>query len=158
MSRYSIHSLISRLRIALLIELLGDPGFPSRWCSLFNADLALSVTMTAISTILSIFTLPVNLLLYANLAYEADVTAQLDWRSVFIALVVVISAIALGLFCSARSKSAKFNIMANKVRVFYCQTPTRLYSFSQSSSFHEVDRKHCRIFTDCFFCDCDKYW
>lgn len=83
---------------------------------MFNADLALSVTMTAISTVLSIFTLPANLLLYANLAYEADVTAQLDWRSVFVALVVVISAIALGLYCSARSNSLRFNVMANKVR------------------------------------------
>lgn len=82
---------------------------------MFNADLALSVTMTAISTILSVFALPANLILYANVSYEADVTADLDWKSVFIALAVVISAIALGLFSSYRSKSVKLNLLANKV-------------------------------------------
>ena len=83
---------------------------------MFNADLALSVTMTAISTILSILALPANLILYANLAYEADITQELDWRSVFVALVVVIVAIALGLYCSYRSTSLEFNVYANKVR------------------------------------------
>jgi predicted Na+-dependent transporter len=55
-----------------------------------------------------------NLLLYANLAYNADVTNDLDWVSVFIALAVVISAIAMGLYCSYRSHSYKFNILCNK--------------------------------------------
>lgn len=81
---------------------------------MFNADLALSVTMTAISTLLSVATLPVNLLLYANMAYAADVAEELDWRSLFTSLAVVISAISLGLFCSWRTHSYKFNIYANK--------------------------------------------
>jgi predicted Na+-dependent transporter len=92
---------------------------------LLNADLALSVTMTAVSTILSVFTLPANLILYANLAYEADVTKELDWTSVFVALAVVISAISLGLYCSYRSTSLKFNVLANKVRL-YLPTKTEL--------------------------------
>lgn len=82
---------------------------------MFNADLALSVTMTAISTILSVLTLPVNLLLYANLAYEADVTEDLDWASIFVALAVVISAIGFGLYASYRSTSKRFNRFANMV-------------------------------------------
>ena len=86
-----------------------------RWCSLFNADLALSVTMTAISTILSVVALPVNLLLYANFSYNADVTSDLDWISVFIALAIVISAITLGLYMSYHCRSYKFNMLANKV-------------------------------------------
>ena len=83
---------------------------------MFNADLALSVTMTAISTILSTIALPANLLLYANIAYEADITQQLDWKAVFISLAIVISAIAVGLYCSYYTHSYKFNIIANKVR------------------------------------------
>jgi predicted Na+-dependent transporter len=71
--------------------------------------------MTAISTILSVITLPANLLLYASVSYDADVTSKLDWRSVFIALAIVISAIALGLVCSYRVKSHEFNIMANQL-------------------------------------------
>lgn len=82
---------------------------------MFNADLALSVTMTAVSTILSVMALPVNLIIYANIAYEADITQQLDWVSVFIALSVVIAAIALGLYASYRSTSLQFNVIANKV-------------------------------------------
>ena len=89
---------------------------------MFNADLALSVTMTAISTILSVFMLPANLILYANISYGTDVTHQLDWRSVFIALLIVIIAIGLGLFCSYHSTSLRFNIIANKVR-FECLSP-----------------------------------
>lgn len=85
-----------------------------RWCSLFNADLSLSVTMTAISTILSVLALPANLLLYANVSYHADVTSDLDWVSVFVALSIVISAISLGLFCSFYCHSHRFNIMANQ--------------------------------------------
>ena len=72
--------------------------------------------MTAISTVLSTVTLPANLLLYANIAYEADITQQLDWQSVFIALAIVISAIALGLYLSYYTHSYKFNVIANKVR------------------------------------------
>ena len=71
--------------------------------------------MTAISTILSILALPANLLLYANVSYHADVTRDLDWVSVFVALAIVISAIALGLFCSYSCHSHRFNILANQV-------------------------------------------
>jgi len=47
-----------------LIVVTSSPGgsYSNWWCSLFNASLALSVTMTAISTILSVVMLPANLL------------------------------------------------------------------------------------------------
>ena len=86
-----------------------------RWCSLFNADLALSVTMTAISTILSTIMLPVNLVLYATTSYSNDVVKALNWRALFVSLIVVIGAITGGLICSATVRSRKFNLMANKV-------------------------------------------
>jgi len=104
------------LGITLLV-VTSSPGgsYSNWWCSLFNADLALSVTMTAISTLLSVFALPANLLLYSNAAYNADVTSDLDWMSLFVALAIVISAIALGLYCSYSCHSYRFNILANKV-------------------------------------------
>ena len=86
-----------------------------RWCSMFNADLALSVTMTAISTILSIVMLPANLLFYSRFSYNDDVIAALDWGALFVALGIVIGAIMLGLFCSAKIHSHKFNVYANKI-------------------------------------------
>eukprot|EP00957_Ditylum_brightwellii_P086874 6612117-Ditylum_brightwellii.AAC.1 len=76
--------------------------------------MALSVTMTAISTLLSIVALPVNLLLYANHSYDDDVIASLDWVALFSALVIVISAISLGLFTSAKFDSPGFNKLSNK--------------------------------------------
>jgi predicted Na+-dependent transporter len=74
--------------------------------------------MTAVSTILSICILPLNLLLYTRYSYEADVIKELDWPSLFIALFIVISAIALGLYCSYRIKSFEFNRRANQVGNF----------------------------------------
>lgn len=72
---------------------------------MFNADLALSVTMTAISTLLSTVMLPLNLLLYAHLAYSADVVQSLDWSALFVSLVVVIGGISGGLISSQMAKS-----------------------------------------------------
>ena len=126
---------------------------------MFNADLALSVTMTAISTVLSVFMLPANLLLYANLAYEEDVSEKLDWASVFIALVVVTSAIGLGLYCSYRSTSPRYNIIANRVRSILSNTTQLLVPPLISTIFFiciRLDWKHRRIMLDCLFCHRDK--
>ena len=83
---------------------------------MFNADLALSVTMTAISTLMSVIMLPLNLILYSRGSYNADVVNNVDWVSLFIALGIVITAIGLGLYSSAAVHSPKFNLYANKVR------------------------------------------
>ena len=89
-----------------------------RWCSMFNADLALSVAMTAISTILSTIMLPLNLLIYAKYAFHEDVVSSLNWKSLFVALAVVISAIGSGLLFSACLHSHKTNVICNKVRTY----------------------------------------
>lgn len=80
---------------------------------MFNADLALSVTMTTISTCLSMFFLPLNLILYANRSYDAAVVKSLNWTALFIALGVVMSAILLGLACSYKIRSSSFKKMSN---------------------------------------------
>jgi predicted Na+-dependent transporter len=82
---------------------------------MFNADLALSVTMTAISTMLSIVALPMNLLIYANATYDSEIVENLDWGAVFLALGIVIAAIALGLYASYWNHSYRFNMIANQV-------------------------------------------
>mmetsp|Transcript_25181 Transcript_25181/g.35483 ORF Transcript_25181/g.35483 Transcript_25181/m.35483 type:complete len:400 (-) Transcript_25181:267-1466(-) len=107
------------LGITLLV-VTSSPGgsYSNWWCSMFNADLALSVTMTAISTVLSVIALPANLLIYAKYSYDDDVIANLDWTSLFVALAIVIGAISLGLFCSASRGTPEFNLFANKLGNF----------------------------------------
>lgn len=111
--------------------------FSIRWCSIFNAELALSVTMTTISTLLSMIMLPVNLILYATTSYSSDVVKNLDWTALFVSLIVVIGGIVSGLICSATVKSPRFNLLMNKVseRPFarLRQTPLCLVVFKQFS-------------------------
>lgn len=82
---------------------------------MFNADLALSVAMTAISTCLSVVLLPVNLLMYAHFAYGDDLKDTVDWGSLIIALLLVIAAVCCGLYASAVSHSHTFNLNANRL-------------------------------------------
>ena len=103
-----------------LLVLTSSPGgsYSNWWCSMFNADLALSVTLTAVSTVLSTIFLPVNLLLYSKLSYDADVIRGLDWYSIFVSIAIVMLAISLGLYASFKIKSHNFNLRANYVSTF----------------------------------------
>mmetsp|Transcript_3016 Transcript_3016/g.4442 ORF Transcript_3016/g.4442 Transcript_3016/m.4442 type:complete len:476 (-) Transcript_3016:3272-4699(-) len=100
-----------------LLVITSSPGgsYSNWWCSIFNADLALSVTMTTVSTLLSIIMLPVNLVLYATTSFSDSVVKSLDWKALFMSLLIVIGGIFSGLICSATIKSLKFNILANKL-------------------------------------------
>jgi predicted Na+-dependent transporter len=101
----------------ILLVVTSSPGgsYSNWWCSMFNADLALSVTLTAISTILSVILLPFNLLLYSRLAYRADLADIVDWGSLAIAVLLVICAVSCGLLSSAIMKSHSFNLSANRL-------------------------------------------
>jgi predicted Na+-dependent transporter len=116
------HGLTEPMGISLLIVTASPGGsYSNWWCSMFNADLALSVTMTAISTMVSSVMLPANLLLYVNAAFGASsgsdesIINHLDWPSLFISLAIVILAIALGLFASFKVSSHRFNRFANRM-------------------------------------------
>jgi predicted Na+-dependent transporter len=105
-----------------LLVVTSSPGgsYSNWWCSLFNADLALSVAMTAVSTMLSVVMLPANLLLYSHLAYggsdndETNIVAALDFGTLFISLGIVMGGIISGLFCSYKIQSACFQTWANR--------------------------------------------
>mmetsp|Transcript_7818 Transcript_7818/g.12915 ORF Transcript_7818/g.12915 Transcript_7818/m.12915 type:complete len:541 (+) Transcript_7818:207-1829(+) len=118
----SDHGLTEPMGISLLIVTASPGGsYSNWWCSMFNADLALSVTMTAISTMVSSVMLPANLLLYVNAAFGASsgsdesIINHLDWPSLFISLAIVILAIGLGLFASFKVSSHRFNRFANRM-------------------------------------------
>lgn len=100
-----------------LLVVTSSPGgsYSNWWCSMFNADLALSVTMTAASTLISTVMLPVNLFIYARISYDDDIVSSLDWASLAIALAIVILAIGSGLAASAHFHSHNFNRHANRL-------------------------------------------
>ena len=96
-----IFRLPAEVGITLLVITSSPGGSYSNWyCSIFNAELALSVTMTAFSTILSCVMLPLNLVLYTRWMYSADVVQSLDWGALFVSLIVVIGGIVCGLMAS----------------------------------------------------------
>lgn len=104
----------SSVGIALLVATSSPGGaYSNWWTNIFNGDLALSITMTACSTILSIAMLPINLLVYTSLSYDSDVVDNLDWFALFLSLFVVISAIMLGIFSSYKLNNDKLRRWAN---------------------------------------------
>jgi len=103
-----------------LLVVTSSPGgsYSNWWCSIFNAELALSVTMTGISTLLSVVMLPLNLVIYTTGSYSNEVVNALDWFALFLSLVVVIGGIAAGVLSSAWCNSTRFNLLANKLGNF----------------------------------------
>jgi len=112
----------SNMGLTLLIVTASPGGsYSNWWCSLFNADLALSVTMTAISTVLSVALLPANLMLYTHAAYgfsredEESILSSVDFKTLFISLAIVIAAIFSGLYASYRVHSPTFQVWSNRL-------------------------------------------
>ncbi|KAL3805701.1 hypothetical protein HJC23_005945 [Cyclotella cryptica] len=116
------------MALSLLIVTASPGGsYSNWWCSMFNADLALSVTMTAIGTVVSSIMLPANLILYVNAAFGfgsrkgdndgdgGSVLGNIDWPSLFISLAIVIVAIGSGLCASFKISSHRFNRFANRL-------------------------------------------
>ena len=93
-----------------------------------RADLALSVAMTTVSSILSIGLLPANLLLYTYLTYgvlshdtddddesrHESILQALDFKSLFLTLGVVLAAILSGLLAGAHWDTPHFHVLANR--------------------------------------------
>ena len=118
LSMGSQHSFTKAMGLSLLVVTASPGGsYSNWWCSMFNAELALAVTMTTGSTILSIGMLPANLLLYSHLAYgggQTDVLGALDFGALFLSLGIVIGAIVTGLYVSYTVSSKAFRRWANR--------------------------------------------
>lgn len=120
---FSGHGFTKAMGISLLVVTASPGGsYSNWWCSTFNAELALSVAMTSVSSLLSIAFLPANLLLYGWLAYgvvqgqeNINIVAALDFGSIFVTLGVVLGAILSGLWVGCRFDYPLFHERANKV-------------------------------------------
>ena len=68
----------------MLLIVCSSPGgsYSNLLCSIFNVDLALSISMTTASSILSILFLPMNLLIYSYLAFGENNTKNIRWVEV----------------------------------------------------------------------------
>lgn len=105
----------------MLLVITTSPGgsYSNWWCSLFNAELALSVTMTTLSTLLSVILLPTNLILYTRWTYSPAVVKSLNFGALIISLVTVISGISGGLLASyiatRRGRTAIFRTRCNRI-------------------------------------------
>lgn len=107
---------------------------------MFNGDLALSVAMTAISTISSIIFLPLNLILYTRFSYSGDIVRQLDFVALFLSIFVVILAILLGLLSSHKLQSERFRRWANMIGNF-CGVGLMAFSAAVTNAGDDVDSK-----------------
>ncbi len=88
------------IEAVILMMTTSSPGgsYSNWWCFIFNADLALSVAMTTVSSISSVFMLPLNLAIYLN-ATNSD-SIDVEYGPLSIAVAVVVVAVACGLASS----------------------------------------------------------
>lgn len=106
--------------VALLIVCASPGGsYSNWWCNLINADLALSVAMTTVSTIVSAVVLPLNILLYIEFGYKKldpdnaqDVVDKLPYAVIGYTLANVISAVTIGLYLGHKYPSKMKTINA----------------------------------------------
>jgi predicted Na+-dependent transporter len=100
------NSVLDPLFAISLLIICASPGgsYSNWWCNLINADLALSVAMTTVSTIVSSFVLPLNIYLYIEVGYKAlneeksdEILALLPYEVLGYTLANVIVAVISGL-------------------------------------------------------------
>ena len=103
------------IEAVILLLTTSSPGgsYSNWWCFLFNADLALSVAMTTVSSIASVVMLPLNLAIYLNATNSTAV--DIEYGPLAIAVVIVVCGIGLGLFASSKLESKRhvFHTVAN---------------------------------------------
>lgn len=130
--------------IALLVVTASPGGsYSNWWCSTFNADLALSVAMTTVSSLLSVALLPMNLFLYTFLAYgskESSILQAIDFETIFITLGIVLSAILLGLLAGYYNDTPSFHKNANHIGSI-CGLLLVIFSIALSSGISGAETK-----------------
>ena len=103
------------IEAVILLLTTSSPGgsYSNWWCFIFNADLALSVAMTTVSSIASVFMLPINLAIYLN-ATNSD-SIDIEYGPLSIAVAIVVFGIGFGLLASAHfpHKRHVFHTSAN---------------------------------------------
>ncbi len=121
------HGLTTPMGLTLLMVTASPGGSLSNLlCSTFNASIELSIAITSISTIMSIFMLPANLILYSNLAFmggnndnddgNTNIINAIDYLPpLFLSIGVTIAGIVCGILSSVYTGSESFRSRSNKL-------------------------------------------
>ena len=103
------------IEAVILLLTTSSPGgsYSNWWCFLFNADLALSVAMTTVSSIASVVMLPLNLAIYLNATGSTNI--DVEYGPLSVAVAIVVAGIGAGLFASSKLPTKKhvFHTLAN---------------------------------------------
>jgi len=81
------------LTLMVLVSSSGG-AYSNWWCSVFNADLALSIAMTATSTAICALMLPLNIMLYSFFLFDEGI--DLPWMEMVRSIGAVLLGIVLG--------------------------------------------------------------
>ncbi|EOD10121.1 hypothetical protein EMIHUDRAFT_120638 [Emiliania huxleyi CCMP1516] len=86
----------------MLLVITSSPGgsYSNWWCSLFNADLPLSIASTAASTLAAAAVLPLNLAIYLSLTYGGSLLGELPWAQLLTSVAIIVSGVCAGLLAS----------------------------------------------------------
>lgn len=84
--------------IALLIATSCPGGSFSNWlCHIFNGDLALSISMTGVSTFVGMIFVPISIFSYSRLLYDKDVMTACQWFGIVVSLATLLAGLVVGL-------------------------------------------------------------
>lgn len=129
---------LDRVYGVALMVMMSSPGgsFSNWWCSVFNADLAMSVAMTGASVLIGVVMLPINVYMYSDLLYGQDIFSYGKFLSILTCLAIIFVALILGL-------SVSYWFSSEKVRDrFYCAGNTvGLLLFTLSMGVSDVTSK-----------------
>lgn len=102
--------------VTLIILTTSPGGVYSNWCSsLFNGDLALSISMTLVSTFVGLIMLPCNVVVYVSHVYNDDAVEYVNFGKLFLSLAIVLVAAIAGLYCSFQVDSTRFNLFLSQI-------------------------------------------
>jgi len=84
-------------KVMILVVSTSPGGSYSNFiCSVFNADMPLSIAMTTASTLAAAVMMPLNLFVYAHFTFGSSISEYMAWDVFFYSLALVIAGIGVG--------------------------------------------------------------
>mmetsp|Transcript_1399 Transcript_1399/g.1630 ORF Transcript_1399/g.1630 Transcript_1399/m.1630 type:complete len:352 (+) Transcript_1399:225-1280(+) len=91
--------------LVMIMIITSSPGgaYSNLYNALFNGDLSLSVAMTTVSTLCSLFMLPLNLILYLGTLSAVSGDVELDWPALGRTAGVIVTGVSCGIFANYKT-------------------------------------------------------